>query len=148
MNLEMKYGNHNYHGGNHYVPVIQYIHIRKPDIVSDSSLKHYQSLHQKVQSIFTEKVGIVRHEAELYRAVMEIDKLIEEVPRNSSDVFVKKIRDMLILARSIVKSALYREESRGAHQRSNFPDSSADYHGHVVLKNSKIKFEMIDENGE
>jgi len=118
------------------------------DIVLDSSIGHYRSVHQKVQSIFTEKVGIVRHEADLYKAFIEIDKLIVDLPRISSDVFVKKGRDMLILARSIVNSALYRVESRGVHQRSNFPDSSADYYGHVVIKNSKINFEKIDENGK
>ena len=117
------------------------------DIVADSSMEHYKSLHQKIQSIFTEKVGIVRHEVDLYRGFMEIDKIIEQLPKISSDIFVEKGRDLLILARSIIKSALYREESRGAHQRSNFPDSSADYYGHVVIKNSEINFEKIDENG-
>ncbi len=52
---------------------------------------------------------------------------------------------MLMLAKSIVRSANYRKESRGAHQRSNFPTPSEDYCGHVVLKNSEIKFEKRDE---
>jgi len=116
------------------------------DVVTDSSIEHYQSVHHQVQTMFTEKVGIVRHEQNLNKASNEINKMIEQVPKISSDVYVKKEKDMLVLAKSIVKSALYRKESRGTHQRSDFPATSADFYGHVVLKNSEIKFERIDED--
>ena len=113
--------------------------------VSKTSLDHYKMVHQKVQILFTENVGIVRHEQDLKGALYEIDKMIVEIPKNSFDVSIKKEKDMLLLAMSIVKSALYREESRGAHQRSNYPETSDDFRGHIVLNNSEIKFEKIDE---
>ncbi len=115
------------------------------DVVTDSSIEHYQSVHRQIQTLFTERVGIVRHEVDLYKILIEIGTMIDQVPKISSDVFVKKERDMLVLAKSIVRSAHYRKESRGAHQRSNFPIPSEDFCGHVVLKNSEIKFEKIDE---
>ena len=114
-------------------------------VVSETSLDHYKLVHQKVQTLFTENVGIIRHEQELIKALYEIYKMIAEVPKICFDVYVKKEKDMLILAKSIVKSALYREESRGAHQRSNYIAPSEDFCGHVVLNKSEIKFETMDE---
>ncbi len=115
------------------------------DIVSNSSMEHYQLAHRQVQTLFTEKVGIVRHEQSLNKALNEIDIMIEQVPKINSDVYVRKEREMLMLAKSIVTSALYRKESRGVHQRSNFVTPSAEFYGHIGIKNSEIKFEKIDE---
>lgn len=115
------------------------------DVVEKSSMEHYQSTHRKVQIMFTENVGIVRHEQNLNYASNEIDKMIKQIPKISSDVYRRKERDMLVLAKSIVKSALYRKESRGTHQRSNFNTPSSDFDGHVVLENSEIKFEKTNE---
>lgn len=124
--------------------VISEINIDK-DVVAISSMQHYQSVHKKVQTLFTEKVGIVRHEQDLSYASNEIDKMIKQIPKISSDVYAKKEKDMLMLAKSIVKSALYRKESRGTHQRSNYAIPSSDFNGHVVLKNSEIKFVRMNE---
>ncbi len=39
-----------------------------------------------------------------------------------------------LLARLVVESALYREESRGSHFRPDFPAEDERFHGHVVLR--------------
>ncbi|NOX66317.1 MAG: L-aspartate oxidase [Chlorobi bacterium] len=112
--------------------------------VSDFSMQHYNITLHKLQRIFTEKVGIIRNEDDLNDALTEIEILSEQLPAMSSDSFFRKERDLLNLAESIVRSALYRKESRGAHQRSDHPDLSSKFYGHVVLINSSIKFEKID----
>jgi len=107
-------------------------------------MQHYNITLHKLQIIFTEKVGIIRNEDDLNDALTEIEILSEQLPAMSSDSFFRKERDLLNLAGSIVRSALYRKESRGAHQRSDYPELSSKYYGHVILTNSNIKFEKID----
>ncbi|VAX20730.1 L-aspartate oxidase [hydrothermal vent metagenome] len=111
--------------------------------ISDFSMQHYNITLRKLQKIFTEKVGIVRNEDDLSDALTEIKILYEQLPVMSSDLYFRKESDLLKLAESIVRSALYRKESRGAHQRSDFSEISKKFYGHIVLKNSEIKFEEI-----
>jgi L-aspartate oxidase len=71
-----------------------------------------------LKKIMWEKVGIVRSEKELWDALEEIDKLqilydkIGGVNRR-----LVELRNMLIVAKSIVKSALKRKKSIGCHYR-------------------------------
>jgi fumarate reductase (CoM/CoB) subunit A len=41
----------------------------------------------------------------------------------------------------VVKSAILRRESRGAHYRSDFPESNDAWKRSIVLNKNKIKFE-------
>jgi len=113
--------------------------------MSNYAMWHYNITLHKLQRLFTERVGIVRNEDDLNYALVEINVLIEQLPVASYDLFFRKERDLLELAESIVKSALYRKESRGAHQRSDYPDLSDKYYGHIVMRDSDIRFEKIDE---
>lgn len=109
--------------------------------VSDFSMQHYNNTLHKLQIIFTEKVGIVRNEDDLNDALTEIEILSEQLPVMSTDLFFRKESDLLKLAKGIVRSALFRKESRGAHQRSDYPELSNKFYGHVVMMNSGIRFE-------
>ncbi|MEN8194209.1 MAG: FAD-binding protein, partial [Bacteroidota bacterium] len=114
-------------------------------IISDSSLEHYNSTRQIVQNLFTENVGIIREESGLQNALEKIDEMKNKLLDMSNDIYSMRERRLLMLAESIVKSALYRHESRGSHQRRNYPYNANEFLGHVVIKNSEIKFEKINE---
>jgi len=111
--------------------------------IVEYSKRHYNNTLQRLQTLFTEKVGIIRNEVELNEAMNEVDYLIEQLHEKENDLFRRKESDLLQLAKGILKSALYREESRGVHLRSDFLETSSNYIGHVVLKNSEINFEEI-----
>ncbi len=64
----------------------------------------------------TQHMGVVRDQAGLHRALTEIATL--EARHPDSDVFL----NMTATATLIAAAALLREESRGAHYRSDFPD--------------------------
>jgi succinate dehydrogenase / fumarate reductase, flavoprotein subunit len=87
----------------------------------------------RLQAIMADDVGPFRTAAKLNRALAGIaalaDELGERPPRfaGAADAFDLQrlewfdLRNMLIVARAVAQSALARTESRGAHQREDFP---------------------------
>ena len=67
---------------------------------------------------------------------------LEQLGTRSSDtpgVDAWEVSNLYLLATAIVRSALEREESRGSHWRSDFPQTSADWQKRVVQR--------LDRNG-
>ena len=50
---------------------------------------------------------------------------------------------MITVAEIIVKCALERRESRGAHYRSDYPETKEEWKGNLVVCNDEIKFVKI-----
>lgn len=85
--------------------------------------------------------GIYRHESGLAKGIEELDRLEREV---NSGLRVNGLKDaiaaieashMLTVARMIMISARYRTESRGAHQRLDYPERDDEQHGkHVAIQ--------------
>jgi succinate dehydrogenase / fumarate reductase flavoprotein subunit len=78
-------------------------------------------------------VGIMRNEADLSAGLKEVERISEEAkeskavgPRayNQSWLDTLQVWDMLMVSEAIIRSALERKESRGAHTRSDFPGKS------------------------
>ena len=88
------------------------------------------SLHQELQEVTHNLVGIIRTGSELQEAIEKI----AEIRKRSANISVTGDRkfnpgfhlafdldNMLLVAESTAKSALLREESRGGHTRDDFP---------------------------
>lgn len=74
-----------------------------------------------IQKKMAKEVGIVRNEEGLLRALSKIDsysKKIEDMKNVILDDF--ELQNVVLLSRLVIESALEREESRGAHFRSDF----------------------------
>lgn len=82
------------------------------------------SMINKLQNIMSQYVGIIRSKEGLCTAINEIDEMKKEVEgvRVVHPQFME-LKNMLTLAGMVVKAGLLREESRGAHFRSDFPVS-------------------------
>src|SRR5499427_2804487 len=85
---------------------------------------------QRLQSVMAEDVGPLRTREGLQRAIARIDDLAEELgerPFGDGRRFDMRridwfdLRNMLLVARVVAMAALRRTESRGAHQREDFP---------------------------
>ncbi len=88
------------------------------------------TLHQELQEITHNLVGIIRTKSELADAInkiADIRKRIENVSVQGDRIFNPgfhlsfDLDNMLLVAESTAKSAIVREESRGGHTRDDFP---------------------------
>ena len=95
------------------------------------------SLREEMQKIMEESAGIYRTGDALARAASTLQQLqersgdvsLEDYSRtfNTERVTALEMSFMLDVAEAIVNSALRREESRGAHQRTDFPARSDEH---------------------
>jgi succinate dehydrogenase / fumarate reductase flavoprotein subunit len=88
-------------------------------------------LHEELQEAMQSRVGIFRTADDLDDAIHALDALRARWPNvrvsggrayNPSWNLVFEVRNMLVAAEAVARSARQREESRGAHSRIDFPD--------------------------
>lgn len=104
----------------------------------------------RIKNLMWEKVAIVREEKTLNEALKQLQEMQKEL--ENLDVSDKKqYNDDLITALEVinmveiciltVKSAILRRESRGAHYRSDFPESLDEWKKSIIFNKNKIEFE-------
>jgi len=95
-----------------------------------------------LQQVMNEHVGPLRTGARLARALEHITGLAAEcaelpAPRAGLDpewLDLHDLRSMRLVAECITRAALVREESRGAHQRQDFPETSERWQRHQRIR--------------
>lgn len=104
------------------------------------------ALKVKLQEIMWDYVGILRDEHSLMTAIEKINELNKEFPREykclSRDEY--EFKNMLTTAMLIVKSALRRKESRGAHYRLDYLNTDEECIHSCMTK--KWEAEMSNQN--
>jgi succinate dehydrogenase / fumarate reductase flavoprotein subunit len=94
------------------------------------------AVHRDLQSVMQNLVGIFRVREDMEKALVELAKLKERAARTSiegSRMFnpgwhmAIELKSMLTVSEAVTRSALVREESRGAHSRIDFPELSAEW---------------------
>lgn len=96
--------------------------------------------------IMSEKVGILRDKQSLSEAKKFIDEnLADKSLYDKKDKKTIELINMLTVGELIVKAASLRHESRGTHQRNDFPKKDdKKWHKHIILKEDKIYFEPVN----
>ncbi len=88
------------------------------------------SVHQELQQVMNDLVGIIRDGSEMKDALSKLDSLKERAKKvtvegnrqfNPGWHLALDLENMLLVSESIARSALEREESRGGHTRNDFP---------------------------
>ena len=96
--------------------------ISKYEIPNVENKIDVQNLKSKLKDLMWNNVGIYRNEKSLNDAINGLNELEKEFPKQ--DKYLSKeeyeFKNMLISARLIVKSAIRRKESRGAHYRTDY----------------------------
>ncbi|OGO32954.1 MAG: L-aspartate oxidase [Chloroflexi bacterium RBG_16_56_11] len=86
-----------------------------------------------LQQMHWEKVGIVRDGAGLSRAADLLFAWQDSLPP-ATDQPAHELFNLILTGRLLTEAALMREESRGAHFRSDFPGASPEWQRHIVWK--------------
>ena len=103
-------------------------HINEP-FTRDGDENPY-TLHQELQNITQDLVGIIRTESELRDAIKKLESIRERAAKvkvSGGKVFnpgfhlAIDLENMLLVSESIARSALERQESRGGHTRDDYP---------------------------
>src|SRR4051812_5580241 len=93
----------------------------------------------RLQAVMNEHVGPLRDRAGLDRALGEIMRLRTlELPAPAAGLDPEwldfhDLRNMALVAQCVTRAALERTESRGAHQREDFPETSDAWQRHQLL---------------
>jgi succinate dehydrogenase/fumarate reductase flavoprotein subunit len=120
------------------------------------------ALRAELESLMWDKVGIVRHEQGLGEALAELGTIGERARRvkapggsafNLEWGEAMNLNNLTIVAEMVARSALHRRESRGAHYRSDLPESDpqwlkrirlvSDGHGGMALSILPIAFTRV-----
>ena len=92
----------------------------------------------ELRRVMWDYVGIVRSNERLNRAMRRIRLLSHEVDDYYANYKVTndllELRNLVLIADLIVRSALARQESRGLHFTQDYPDTDKDYLKNTILK--------------
>ena len=98
---------------------------RVKKVISAPSLSALQQLHW-------DKVGIIRNKEGLTQAAETLAAWQESLPQ-PTDRPSHELNILVLVGRLMTEAALLREESRGAHFRADFPQSSPEWQRHIVF---------------
>ncbi len=87
--------------------------------------------HSTLQQLLWDKVGIIRHKEGLTEAADVLAAWQKSLPR-PTDRLSYELNNLVITGRLVTEAALLREESRGAHFRSDFPHSVPKWQRHII----------------
>jgi succinate dehydrogenase / fumarate reductase flavoprotein subunit len=103
-------------------------------------------LWRELGQVMTEHVTVIRYNKGLKQADEKIVELLDRYKNvnlsdrsqwaNTSFAFARQLYNMLELSRTIAQGALWRDESRGAHYKPDFPDRNDE----EFLKTTKASF--------
>jgi succinate dehydrogenase / fumarate reductase, flavoprotein subunit len=117
------------------------------------------AVHRDLQKIMQSLVGIFRVREDMEKALVELAKLKERAAHTSvegSRMFnpgwhmAIDLKSMLTVSEAVTRSALVREESRGAHSRIDFPELSPEWgkKNNIIRRDGKtmgLRQQMLPE---
>ncbi len=118
-------------------------------LIKKGSIKP-QEFKNKIKNLMWEKVAIVRDEKTLNEALNELQEMQKELENldvsdkkqyNNDLMTALEVINMVEICILTVKSAILRRESRGAHFRSDFPETKEEWKKSIIFNKNKIEFE-------
>ena len=122
---------------------------RIENLIKEGSIKPLE-FKNNIKKLMWEKVAIVRDEKTLNEALKQLQEMEKDLDKldvkdkkqyNSELVTALEVINMVEICILTVKSAILRRESRGAHFRSDFPETLDEWKKSIVMNKNKIEFE-------
>ena len=110
-----------------------------PRFTLDNGKKEsYLRLKNEIADLMTRHAGIIRNEAGLRAGLERLNRLEAEHGRGEPDeYYAAASRNLLTVARLIIRSALFREESRGGHFREDYPEADDAFLCHIIQQSGR-----------
>ncbi len=114
----------------------------QPHSGSGTVLNNTAALVVELQALMADNVGPFRTEGKLLKALHRIEQMQQEIgnaPNGGGEHYNMvrldwlDLRNMLLVAQAVVRAAIERKESRGAHQREDYPGMLPDWELNQVL---------------
>ena len=118
-------------------------------LIKEGSVKP-KEFKNRIKQLMWDKVSIVRDEKTLNEALKELLEMKKELDDlnvsnikqyNTELVTALEVINMVEICILTVKSAILRRESRGAHYRSDYPETNDEWKKSIVVNEKEIKFE-------
>ena len=118
-------------------------------LIKKGSIKP-KEFKNRIKKLMWEKVAIVRDEKGLNEALKELTDMQNDLKNldvkdkrqyNDELVTALEVINMVEVCILTVKSAILRRESRGAHFRSDYPESRDEWKRSIIFNKNKISFE-------
>ena len=101
-----------------------------------------------IQDLLWREVGLFREEGRLSRAIGALDDWAASFDAVPGDVSTARVTSLVTVGRLIARAALRREESRGAHFRSDFPRrNDREWARHVAESKGTVTRIDVGETG-
>ena len=122
---------------------------RIENLIKKGSIKP-KEFKNNIKQLMWQKVAIVRDEKTLNEALKELLEMQKDLVNldvgdkkqyNSDLVTALEVINMVEICILTVKSAILRRESRGAHYRSDYPETKDEWKRSIVVNKEKIEFE-------
>jgi fumarate reductase (CoM/CoB) subunit A len=117
------------------------------NIIKKGKHDPYQ-IKNELKQIMWDNVSIIRNEKDLKNALIKVNELklnLNDMNISNETQYNKSLKEglevinMIEIAILIIKSAILRRESRGAHFREDFPETKKEWKKSIVLNKKKIK---------
>jgi succinate dehydrogenase / fumarate reductase flavoprotein subunit len=122
------------------------------DILNRETGTNPYIVHEKLQDIMNDYVGLARSEEDLNKALFKIINLKEEVSNikaygtsqfNPGWSEALDLKSLILCSEAVIRSALTREESRGGHSRIDFPQENNEWLNiNIEIKKGKEGMEL------
>ena len=108
-------------------------------------------IHEDLQKNMQDNVGIIRTKKDIQDGINKIEEMklqFQDVKAPGSSQFnpgwheALALRNLLISSESVARSALLREESRGAHTREDFPSEGDEWLEYNIISKKGVNGEM------
>ncbi|MDP2037926.1 MAG: L-aspartate oxidase [Ignavibacteria bacterium] len=114
----------------------------KPISFNKKNRINYITIRKRIGKLLWDNVGIVRSEEALKHSLVEMNRMNKNYSSIQNEFYNIQIQNLIKLASLIIRAALSREESRGCHYRSDYPNSKMKYRAtSQQTKNLKLHYE-------
>ncbi len=113
----------------------------------DTKLDFYQ-IKEKLANLFYQNVGISRDKDSLQKTLVILEDYISKLPKmgatDTSKIYNTNLKEflefknMLEINKLVLLGAIHRDESRGAHFRSDKPNEDEDFKKHTILDKNGV----------